>query len=539
MGTNPEIEPAGGGLNDPQFSVRLETVQRLRASGWTPEKPAERALAAIVDIDYASAAAEGEPALEPLGVVLGTGSWVDARKAAAAIGQIGGPAAAALLAKALKGSEDFDVLRTAAAALGKCGPSGIEVLKLNLDHRNSKLRTYIIRALGDSGQPAAVEALLGVLGTKQFSDYRDLRPEAARALGKTGGARVLTRLVETYVSLPEADVSPRGAISAVLIEAGRKAGETVDELVAVLRRLQQAEGHQPPDRVEAVIRILTVLGGIGDLRATPVLTEALESPEAGVRRSAARALARLPDRAAVPLLIKALRDEDADVQQEAASSLGALRDAGAVPALVEALKVGNPSQRYSAAGALGRIGDSGAVAALVGALSDSDPDVRGEAAEALGQLGGPEADRALNAALDDPSGAVRAEAIRALSTAGGCPVEVFSRMLADPEARVRSSAIRVLAAMGAREPVPDIVKLLQDPDGNTRNAAIDALARLQDQRAIVPLIAALGDKEWWVSRTARNALESLTGRHHGYDRAAWEAWSRTLAGEGAGPTPPP
>ncbi|GAB4538534.1 MAG: hypothetical protein Kow0063_26440 [Anaerolineae bacterium] len=117
------------------------------------------------------------------------------------------------------------------------------------------------------------------------------------------------------------------------------------------------------------------------------LLQALASPEALVRQSAAEALGRLRYRAAVPQLISLLTDESPWVRHAAVRALGLIGDTQAVTPLVQCLKDSSPWVRRSAAYALGAMRIMQAVPHLLAALDDSDVHVRRNAAWALGRIG--------------------------------------------------------------------------------------------------------------------------------------------------------
>src|SRR5262245_10380936 len=67
--------------------------------------------------------------------------------------------------------------------------------------------------------------------------------------------------------------------------------------------------------------------------AVDALIAALKDADAGVRRSAAHALAQLNSRRAVPALADAMKGADPEMRSTIVTTLGQLRDARAVPAL--------------------------------------------------------------------------------------------------------------------------------------------------------------------------------------------------------------
>jgi HEAT repeat protein len=124
----------------------------------------------------------------------------------------------------------------------------------------------------------------------------------------------------------------------------------------------------------------------------PVLAERLRSPDADVRRGAAKELYDLGPEAkpAVPDLARALKDSDLFVRRFAAQALGEIGpDARqALPALKAALSDSKKEVVEAAATALGKLG-AGGIATLTDVIKDKkqDVDLRKAAITALGTAG--------------------------------------------------------------------------------------------------------------------------------------------------------
>jgi len=122
-------------------------------------------------------------------------------------------------------------------------------------------------------------------------------------------------------------------------------------------------------------------------RAIPPLERALHDEVAGVRSTAAIALADLRAKEALQGLLVAIEDADAHVRQMALSALGEIGDCRAAPRLKRALTDARPEVRYQAIIAYVRVIPEGADCAA-------------------------EAELALSAAMDDADEAVRYIALR-------------------------------------------------------------------------------------------------------------------------------
>ena len=180
----------------------------------------------------------------------------------------------------------------------------------------------------------------------------------------------------------------------------------------------------PAHRLEAA----RLLGDLGDSSSRAALAAAL-SDEA-IALEAAIALATLGDRRAVPLLTRALETEAA---ARAAIALGRLGDRRAVPALIELLEAESPyDTKRDAIGALYRLRDPRAVPTLLAVTDDSQ--LRYRAITAIGLTESAEAFGPLAAMLASPRRTmIRDGLARALGWIG------------DPR------AVPILAAMAARD----------------------------------------------------------------------------------------
>jgi len=419
------------------------------------------------------------------------------RRAALAIGRIGGRRSTPLLLQALADTSAL-VRAGAAFALGESGDSSAAVVRAlaALAHR--------------AGAPAPFAVPPG-----------DARPAAPPANAEQGRAAA---------SAP-ADPEPSDSATAVAVEA-----------VAALGKLRSVQAR---DEVEALLRSVLAAGGPGAGRLPdPVVAEALLAiwrlprstgfasliepfTASGVgqelRWRAVYALMRAGDPRGADALLAALRDPDPLVRSLAARGLRApvadsagRRDA-ARSGLLRALDDEHPHVRINALRALATFGDQALAPAVARLLGDADPNVVLAAAEALGSLGGayaaallepialdPAARLPLRAAAltalvrSDPArGAAAAEtlaasddwlvrlyAARALGAGRWAHAETLLRRLAaDPDSRVQAAALGSVASLAA-DTIPGVRALyiqgLASPDPVARAAALRGLARRAD-----------------------------------------------------------
>lgn len=169
------------------------------------------------------------------------------------------------------------------------------------------------------------------------------------------------------------------------------------------------------EKDDRVFRITTiVLGLLGDVSATPFITEFLHKGESRVvRQNCAVSLGLLGNSAAIPDLIQCLQIErDHWVRRSAVWAIESIDPVMAREALADtAVTDASEEVRQYAALALGRIGGNVALGVLEQMLkSDDSISVRCSVLESIGHIGGPKALRIARSALNDPNERVKASA---------------------------------------------------------------------------------------------------------------------------------
>ena len=137
------------------------------------------------------------------------------------------------------------------------------------------------------------------------------------------------------------------------------------------------------------------------MNLTPELLALLDSDDAGLRASAAKAIGLIGNASALPALLDHLRDSDALAGDAVAAAIGRLGDRSAVPTLAAALTADDEATRARAAFALGALKASETVPQLGRMLLADRPMAARRAAEALAAIGTTEALTALAAPLAD------------------------------------------------------------------------------------------------------------------------------------------
>ncbi len=179
----------------------------------------------------------------------------------------------------------------------------------------------------------------------------------------------------------------------------------------------------------------------------------------------------------------------------------------------EALRHPDPFVRRQAALAAGRIGDPQAVDPLVAALADSGPAVQAAVAFALGLVKSRRAiapllalARAVPAVRQGPP---QTEAVSAIAKTGGDEgAAALGDLLGSGAASTAVQRTALLEAwrLGARAPIPTLMREARNSDPVARRNAIYALARLRTTRGVTALVAALTDSEVAVRAVALRGL---------------------------------
>jgi HEAT repeat protein len=381
------------------------------------------------------------------------------------------------LIEALKDSEPR-VRQKAAAALGKRrDPRAVEPLLQLTSDKNLEVARAAIEALGYIGDSLALQTLLVALQ----DDRSELRESAAKALGELGDPKAVGPLIAALNDRSE-NVQRRSAEA--LTEMGTPAANA---LVAALDSQDS----------KLRIRVITVLGRVGD----PSVVEPL---------------------------IRKLKDENLEVRKEAARALGEIGDPSAIGPLVEALtekpRIFAPGEMPSydvqeaASDALKKLGNT-AREALVPELSSTDSAARERVARVLEEIGWHPVTRE-----EKVSFYLAAKRWDELEKLGEQAIEGLVEALADEDPKVRDAVAKTLQKLGwqpeTREERISYYLTARDWEnliamgssglqaviavlGNTklglerRERAAEALGDMGDKAAVNALIAAFGEVNVW------------------------------------------
>ncbi|HEU4385757.1 MAG TPA: HEAT repeat domain-containing protein [Anaeromyxobacteraceae bacterium] len=410
--------------------------------------------------------------------------------AALALGEFGDPAAVQPLLAAVdlsyggvRVAETHEANRRVAEALGKLrAREAVPVLIQLTSSPDGFTQVAAVDALGDVGDPAAVEKLMAIATSDDAEPFTSKK--ALLSLGKIGDARAVPAVVKMlFRERRGATFFPEASVAASAIGA-----PAVEPLLAALEGRDQA--------LQAWARSAGVVEG-------------------ALRAKAAQVLGDLGDPRAVPPLLKTLAwtDRFADLQLlvrvYSAESLGRLRAREAVGPLGEALgREKDPNARDRYADALARIGDPRAIPALARAAQARTWDERSGALEAVSRLGGAGELRLVEQGADSAHAPEVARMKARLAAAQGCREDLGCwKEKLSAEAAVRD---RAALEVGRRGGPADAAGLMEA-----------AALPVQDEADLAARYHALLGMEWVTARDVPGApaladrLDALADKEKG------------------------
>jgi HEAT repeat protein len=254
--------------------------------------------------------------LAPLMAALKSPDWIVRMHAAKALGRIQDPNAVAPLVPLLQDSVKA-VREETSTALAAIGEAALSSLLTALTHTEWLVRLHAVEALGKTRSPEAVNPLLSVL----FNDRdRAVREDAIRALGQIGDPRAVEFLV---TAMKEPGLRP------LAIEALGRIGDrcAVPVLITVLEAVDRPEFSRPidgcgenwDDEIQALGAAARALGVIQDEAAIPSLMKALRYTV--TRTDAADALTRFGGIVIAPLLAVLAHESDDNIRYHVKETL--------------------------------------------------------------------------------------------------------------------------------------------------------------------------------------------------------------------------
>lgn len=263
--------------------------------------------------------------------------------------------------------------------------------------------------------------------------------------------------------------------------------------------------------------MLLALGKTGSEDSFDVLVSSLGDKDPVIRARAAEALGELGNPKATPHLAKLLEDGNADVREAALEAIALLGDASASGALVAALASKDASLRVAAVKALGRSGGKEAVGPLIKLIADPDGEISRNALVSvsfvLQKLRGvdvpvEEGDiRRLIDLLDHPEEHMRIRASSSLGLLGPQVMPGVSEAARTGQKHVRIRAVNVLGKVKDKRATPVLLEILRnEKDKNVLAEALIALGYVGDEKALTPITKNLRAEDWELRANAAFAL---------------------------------
>lgn len=388
------------------------------------------------------------------------------------------------------GDVDPNVRYAAAEALGLIGGAdAVEALQSMLGREDRFLRLVALEGLN------RLDAVIPEVILRGFLADKILRHAAIAALGRTG------------------DPDAIGALLGALDDSSRHVAETAMRALSGLIR----------DDAESALRARELAGSGSDLARRRVL-DAANASDPAVRRAALPVLALFADAGhadETDALLRALQDPDVAEDAEAAlSTLGA----SILPALIDVARRGEVPSRAAALAVLPRIANEEAIDVLRDGLRDPDRTIVAAAAQAFSAAlatgvipNAADVHALLRVASgrDAARGSIAAKAaavsLQSLRTLARVRPDTVRPHLAhigvgDDEAPV---VCALLAVAGGPEHVAWLSRATAAPLSRTRRAAVEALGAIGGAAAADPLGYAVTDESHDVALAAIKALGRL------------------------------
>jgi serine/threonine protein kinase/HEAT repeat protein len=430
--------------------------------------------------------------------------------AADALGTIGAPATAQLLAK-LEAAAPPPLKVWYASALARLGDKAAG--KRLLGYARSKDLAVSFKAgltLADLSRPGDKQVIAALTAlVVQEAKLNDLVPYA--------GALILTKLAALrdararkilYTLLEDQHEGARLAAAEGLAKLGDDAGKTV---------LQDVFANQAsPNRLVAAVAQIA----LGEYGGLALITAGLDDKAAATRRLAARALGEIGERKSLPALIALGSDKDWTVRISAAAAIVAI--VGLDPqvlaqASVDWTKGALGSQdwavRKAAAGVLADIPAKDAVPLLAQAILDKDPNVRREASKSAGKMKSAEAAAkvadAVKAETDPDVKEQQVKALGAIGAIGGAAAHDTLAQIAEEPGRIGVLAAGSLIAVGDASGKAKLEAAVAAPAVELRLAAVEAASTANNPIVVPTLKLGVADRVFSVRFTAALGLATF------------------------------
>ena len=305
------------------------------------------------------------------------------------------------------------------------GPQILTVLREGLKHKNIRVKQACIKAIGEFRDRQSCDLLLEAY-TVELAHEEEVRRAGEgwgwiqstlhyiiRSLGEIGDPKV----VEPFLTILKTN-KDHTILSEICVYLGRMGDKRVyGNLLAVAKWTER--DYKNPNLRLVRSKAMEGLGYLRDYRAFDFLKGiCTDRREERVKGSACRALGILGDLRAVELLISIIKEKSGESYKlaSACDALEKLGDPRAIEPLIDILTINRPRHivggiddvevRRAAARSLGSFRDSRAVQPLSSLLNDPKEDaqiVKKSIIEALGNLGEPALDALIQAYQEHPA----------------------------------------------------------------------------------------------------------------------------------------
>jgi len=379
-------------------------------------------------------------------------------------------------------------------ALSKLGKEGNEVLIAFSRFKSKKVRLLVSEALGDSNDERAIKALLKCLK----DEYWQVRNNAVDSLVKMGG-----RAIEPLIFFMKDEKENMQPYVEIIFK--RLGDYRIHPLIELLKHENQE------------IRSLSAeaLGSTGSSKAVKPLIEALNDKIWSVRKSVAKALAKIGE-VAVDDLIKSLSCEDDNVRYWIAIILGTIGESAIEP-LGSMLSSSDKEYRLYAAQALGKIRDERVVMLLIEALQDEAWIVRNSVAESLMELGDISLIPIMKSLMSQNEDR-RYWSKKVMERIGPEELDTIQDILIKSrDSEMRYFAAYTLSLIGNDSSLPHLISsALNDPNEWVRKYSISAISRINNPKSVDTLIKLLYDDDeeiaYWSAKSFANIGEIASER---------------------------
>lgn len=340
-----------------------------------------------------------------------------------------------------------------------------------------------IVAAGSVSQETALNTLFGL---HKDSDSK-VKDDATAGLATFGGQSD-AKLGVLASHLTDGDPDVRSAVSDGLSKIG---GDKVAKLAAGLIKNSVAQDS-----------VLTILGGLGK-PAVPYVEQYLNDPDVAFRVKMVNLLGKLGDPSIIPALIATTKTNEPAVRRVAVIALTQI-----VQTTESAKdKSGKPTASPGDL-ALAKSAEPTLIDVVNNPADDSD--VRSQAALTLGYTASPEAVKGLVATLGDFDARVASSALTGVETAGPVAVEPLTKALSTGDLRSRSAAAQALGAIQTPQALAALQTAMSsetvDPAIRRSGAIGLGMGSTANPEVVKMLVAALGDKNGLVADAASTSL---------------------------------